>query len=128
MWGPATGAEQIVGRVSLMHVLHFNRQRKVAVLVWGVCLLSIFLPMSRIGFFMGHFYETSVVVTVLWYSLPLAMIWVGSELSEMTNLDASLGPAIKQAFGILLVAVGWGGFVLLIGRRVIGPLIFNLFG
>jgi hypothetical protein len=109
-----------------MWVLRLNRQRKAAVFLWGLCLLSIFLPTSRLGFFMGHFYETSVVATLLWYSLPLAMIWLGSGLSEMTSLDTSFGPAIKQGFGILLVAVGWGGFVLLIGRRVIGPLIFNL--
>ena len=63
-----------------MHVLHFNRQRKVAVFLWGLCLLSIFLPTSRISLFMGHFYETSVVVTLLWYSLPLALIWVGERV------------------------------------------------
>jgi hypothetical protein len=124
---PARSRSETLNYWKAKFTVEFTRQRKVAVFIWGLCLVGIFLPTSSISLW-GHFYETSMGLRLLWISLPLAMIWVGSEWSSEGDSDTSLGPVIKQGFGILMVAAGWLSFVRLVSRRFLGPLIYELFG
>ena len=68
---------------------------------------------------MTGFREVSIPERLLWISIPLVMIWVGSWMSDDDN---DRGPVL-EVFGVLLEATAWLKFVQLIGFYVIGPLI-----
>ena len=101
-------------------------RRKLAVVIWALCVLGSFLATSSsVVFFMARFYQISTAQRLLWISIPLIMIWVGSWLSDDDNLDTSVGPALKQGFGILLEGLAWLYFARLIGLYFLGPLILR---
>ena len=106
-----------------------NWRRKLAVIVWALCVLGSFLPTSspvildagRASIY--GFSQASTAQRLVWISLPLAMMWVGSWLSDEDNLDDSAGSAVKKVLGILVEFIAWVRLAQLIGFYLLGPLI-----
>jgi DnaJ domain len=99
--------------------------RKLAMAAWALCLLGSFLPTSYAVVFSlrgDSFYAVPFVWTLIWITVPLIMIWLGSWLSEGESLDMSLGSVLKEGFGRLLQVLGWIYFARLIGLMFLGPL------
>jgi hypothetical protein len=98
-------------------------RRNLAIVVWLLCVLGSFLPTSSSVFvypivLRTRIYPpTSTPLILVGISIPLAMILVGSWLSDD---DESV---LKQVFGYVLEFFGWLEFVYLIGLFLLGPLI-----
>jgi hypothetical protein len=102
-------------------------RRKAAIVFWVLCLAGSFLPTSTAAVFSaGRFYEISLVQRLVWITIPLVLIWVGTWLADDESLDMSVGPVIKGVFGIVLEVLGWLYFARLIGQFFLGPLILML--
>ena len=99
-------------------------RRKVALALWGLCLLGSFLPTSySIVFTWNDYYWIPLEQRLLWITVPLVMIWIGSGMSDGGSLDASPGAIIKEGFGKLMETLAWIYFARLVGLMVIGPLV-----
>src|SRR5262245_13455952 len=97
-------------------------RRTLAVIVWALCVLGSFLPTSSSVFvfpilLLARFYPpVSTTLRLIGISIPLAMILVGSWLSDdADDLNTSAWPALKPVFGIILEFFAWIEFVSLIG-------------
>jgi hypothetical protein len=101
-------------------------RRNLAILLWALCLLGSFFPTSSVVLTNDSIYVLSVGERLLWVSIPLAMIWFGSWLSDDGSLDMSIGTVFKEGFGYLLEGLAWLYFARLIGVMFIGPLILWL--
>jgi hypothetical protein len=104
----------------------FNWRRKLAVVIWALCVLGSFLPTSTSAVVFGArsvrgFSLLSTTQRLVLISLPLAAIWVGSWMSNEDNFDDDR-PVLK-VFGILLELNAWIWFVSQIGFYFLGPLI-----
>jgi hypothetical protein len=99
--------------------------RKLAVVAWALCLLGSFLPTNYAVVFSwtsNRFYAVPFALTLLWITVPLIMIWLGTWLNEGESLDMSLGSVLREGFGRLLEVLAWIYFARLIGLMVLGPL------
>jgi DnaJ domain len=100
-----------------------NWRRKLAVILWALCLLGSFFPASSVVITSSGFYVISLGSRLVWITIPLAMIWVGSWLSDEASLDMSLGTVVKEGFGYVLEVLAWIYFARLIGLMFLGPLV-----
>lgn len=98
-------------------------RRNLAVLLWALCLLGSFFPTTSVVLTNDSIYVLSFAQKLLWISIPLGMIWLGSWFSEDGSLDMSVGAVIKEGFGYVLEGLGWLYFARLVGVMVIGPFI-----
>jgi hypothetical protein len=98
-------------------------RRTLAIGLWVVCLLGSFFPTSSVVLTENSIYVLSLGERLLWISIPLAMIWFGSWLSDEGSLDMSIGTVIKEGFGYVLEGLAWIYFARLIGVMFLGPLI-----
>jgi len=98
-------------------------RRNLAILTWALCLLGSFFPTSSVVLTENSIYVLSLGERLLWISLPLAMIWFGSWLSDEGSLDMSIGALLKEGFGYVLEGLAWLYFARLIGLMFIGPLV-----
>ena len=97
----------------------WNWKRKVAVGLWGICALGVFLSTSMLNW---HPVAGLLVVTV-----PLVLVWVGDWLSgDGDSLDIGLGSVLPDIFGRILMLIGWLLFARMVGLTVIGPLILKI--
>jgi hypothetical protein len=99
-------------------------RRKVALALWGLCLLGSFLPTSySVVITWNSYYWISLEQRLLWITVPLVMIFVGSWMSDGGSLDMSPGTILKEGFGRLMETLAWIYFARLVGLMVIGPLV-----
>lgn len=103
----------------------FGWRRILAFFVWALCVLGSFLPTSSSVFVFGFisitsFSPVSTSMRLVGISIPLAMVFVGTWLS-----DDDENP-FKRVFGILLEIAAWVAFARLIGLFVLGPLVLML--
>ena len=100
-------------------------RRRLALGAWALCLLGSFLPTSyNVVFSWNEMYEISFLQRLVWITVPLVMIWVGTWLSEDGGgMDMSLGTIIKEGFGVLLQGLAGIYFARLIGLMFLGPLV-----
>jgi len=99
-------------------------RRKLAIVVWALCVLGSFLPTSpSVIVSVARFYQVSTTERLVWISIPLAMVWVGSWWSGDDDLDTSMWPALKVGLGIALELLAWVLFARFIGLYLLGPLI-----
>lgn len=97
----------------------FGGRRIAALIVWGLCFLGTLLPTNYAAFY----FAGGRLNALLWITIPLVMIWIGTGLSDNDNLDMSVGPMLKQGLGMFLEFVAWIYFARLIGLMLLGPLI-----
>jgi hypothetical protein len=98
-------------------------RRKIAILLWALCLLGSFFPTGSVLLTSNSIVVLSLGERLVWISIPLAMIWFGTWLSDGGSLDMSFGTVFKEGFGYLLEGLAWLYFARLIGVMFIGPLI-----
>ncbi len=98
-------------------------RRNLAILLWSLCLLGSFFPTSSVVLTNNSIYVLSFPEKLLWISIPLAMVWVGSWLSDEGSLDMSVGTVFKEGFGYVLEGLAWLYFARLIGVMFLGPLV-----
>ena len=105
----------------------WNWRRKVAIVVWALCILGSFLPTSSSVVFSGaRVLAVSTAQRLLFMSIPLLLIWLGTWMSDDESLDMSVGPIFKSAFGYALEVIGWLIFARFIGLFFLGPLILMI--
>lgn len=103
-----------------------NWRKKLAVILWVLCLLGSFLPTaSSEVYYAGTdsitgISEISMIQRLIIISLPLVMVWVGSWLSD----DDESG--FKRGVGLLLELIGWILFAKHIGFYLLGPLVLSI--
>jgi DnaJ domain len=101
-----------------------NWRKKLAVLVWAVCLLGSLLPTSySVVLSWNTFYEISFWQRLVWITIPLVLVWVGIWMADESDDLASLGSAVKEGVGRLLEVFAWVYFARLVGLMFIGPLV-----
>jgi hypothetical protein len=101
-----------------------NWRRKVAIVVWVLCVVGSFLPTSSsVIVSVVRFYQVSATERLVWISIPLVMMWLGSSLSDDDNLDTSAWSVLKVGSGIVLELLAWVSFARFIGLYLLGPLI-----
>ena len=99
--------------------LDWNWKRKVAVGLWVICALGVFLSTSMLN--------THPIVGLLVVTIPLVLVWVGDWLSaDGDSMDIGLGSVLPDIFGRILMLIGWLIFARLVGLTVIGPLILKI--
>ena len=99
-------------------------RRKLALLVWALCVLGSFLPTSTsVAFGRTRFYVISTLQRLVLITIPLVIIWFGTWLSDDDDLDTSAGTLLKQIFGYALELIAWISFARLIGFYLLGPLV-----
>ena len=103
-------------------------RRKVALILWALCLLGSFLPTSSFVIYSGgRFYAVSAIQKLARVTLPLIMIWVGTWMSEdLDELDLSFGGLAKPILGYVLELIAWLMFARMVGQMFLGPLILML--
>ena len=97
----------------------WNWTRKVAVGLWVICALGVFLSTSMLN---AHPAVGLIVVTI-----PLVLVWIGDWLSsDGDSIDIDLGSVLPDIFGKTLMLIGWLMFARMLGVTVIGPLILKI--
>lgn len=97
----------------------WNWTRKVAIGLWVICALGVFLSTSMLN---AHPAAGLIVVTI-----PLVLVWVGDWLSrDGDSMDIGLGSVLPDIFGRILMLIGWLLFARMVGLTVIGPLILKI--
>ena len=97
----------------------WNWQRKVAIGLWVICALGVFLPTSMLN---AHPGTGLLVVTI-----PLVLVWVGDWLSaDGDSMDIGLGSVLPDIAGKILMMIGWLFFARMVGLTVFGPLILKI--
>jgi curved DNA-binding protein CbpA len=85
-------------------------RRKLAVVVWAVCLLGAFLPGTIwVTFFLrlSASEAPSFGMRLLWPTIALILIWIGKRMSDDDGLQTSIGAVGNQTIGYLLEVPGW---------------------
>ena len=101
-------------------------RRKLAIIIWALCVAGSFLPTSSsVIVYRAWFYQVSTAERLVRISIPLAMMWAGSWLSNNEDMDTSLGSVLKVVVGIVLELFAWVWFVRFIGLYLLGPLILK---
>lgn len=99
--------------------LDWSWKRKLAIGLWVICALGVFLPTSMLN---ARPAGGLVVVTI-----PLVLVWVGDWLSsDGDSMDIDFGSVLPDIFGRILMLVGWLFFARMVGVTVIGPLILKI--
>ena len=109
----------------LIDLKGINWRKKLAVILWVLCVLGSFLPTSSSVYYTGTrsitgFSEISMIQRLIMLSVPLIMVWVGNWLLD----DDESG--LKRVVGILLELCGWIFFAKYIGFYLLGPLILSV--
>lgn len=109
----------------LIDLKEINWRKKLAVILWVLCVLGSFLPTSSSFYYTGTrsitgIREISTTQRLIMLSFPLVMVWVGSWLAD----DDDSG--LKRVVGILMELCGWVFFARYIGFYLLGPLILSV--
>lgn len=109
----------------MLDLKEIHWRKKLAVILWVLCLVGSFLPTSSSFYYTGTrtitgIREISTTQRLIMISMPLVMVWLGSWLSD----DDESG--FKRVIGILLEVGGWILFARYIGFYLLGPLILSI--
>jgi len=103
-------------------------RRKLALVFCVLCLLGAFVPAT----YWVHVSRTRVSASVapsfrlrlLYATIPLIMIWIGTRMSDQDGLETSIGTVGNETFGYLLEALGWVSFAYLMRATLLGFLTY----
>lgn len=98
--------------------IDWNWRRRLALILWGVCAVGVFLPNSVMNEFPAG--------GLIFITIPLVLIWVGDWLSEDETMDIYLGSIVTEIAGKVMAVIGWLFFARLVGLTFIGPLLLGI--
>lgn len=106
-----------------------GRRRKLSIVLWAACLLGSFVPATfwvSVSRSSVSWYEApSLGTRLLWATIPLIMIWIGSWMSEEDGLDTSFGAVGNQTLGYFLEGLGWVSFAYLMWATLLGYVTYS---
>lgn len=85
-------------------------RRKLAIVLWAVCLLGAFLPGTIwVTFFrrLSASEAPSFGVRLLLPTIALILIWFGNRMSDDDGLETSIGTVGTGTIGFMLEVLGW---------------------
>jgi hypothetical protein len=85
-------------------------RRKLAIVVWAVCLLGAFLPGTIWVTFLGRLSAgeaPSFGARLIWPTIALIVIWIGNRMSNEDGLQTSIGAVGNTTIGYVLEIPGW---------------------
>ena len=96
-------------------------QRKLALAVWALCLIGLFLPTNvSVIYRQGRFIGVSTAQLMMMITFPLALVWVGSWMFDDED------SIIKPIFGGALQLIAALYLARMVGQMFFGPLISML--
>jgi DnaJ domain len=99
--------------------LEWNWTRKLALGLWVISALGVFLSASMLNVHLG--------AGLLFVTIPLALVWAGDWLSsDGDSMDIDLGSVLPDIFGRILMLIGWLIFARMVGATIIAPLILKI--
>jgi curved DNA-binding protein CbpA len=104
-------------------------RRKLALGLWVVCLLGAFVPATywvsvsrRWG--VSASVAPSFRLRLLYATIPLIMIWIGTRMSDEDGLETRIGTVGNENVGNVLKILGWLSFASLMWSTLLGFLTY----
>jgi len=128
--GNSFGAVDIYDEPKRHWLTNIRWRRKLAVVLWALCLLGSFLSTSSsVIVSVDRFAPVSLIQRLIWITVPLGIMWIGSWLAdnEVDTLNGSMFADViasgRTIIGRILGGFAWVLFARFIGLYLLGPLI-----